>query len=272
MTGLRIAAQIELATLPNTGPAHIRVYGLSLSHMNQLSSAGLVYKAAKNSIVLTAGDDQSGMATVFKGNIIEAYPDFSEAPEVFLAIFATPNNLIQLKPVKPNSFPGATSASVILGQLAQQAGLQLENNGVNTMLASPYLPGTVWQQINTIVRAADCFAHVDANNSTLAIWPKNGSRSQTGDTFTISPENGMISYPTFQEVNMTVRTLFDPVLATAQPGKVINVKSQLTAANGSWTISKIDLNLESQEPGGPWEMSILATNGKQGGGTAVTAS
>jgi hypothetical protein len=58
---------------------------------------------------------------------------------------------------------------------------------------------------------------------------------------------------------MTTVTLFDPAIAKLTPGAKIAVKSQLTAANGSWTLVRVGLTLASQTPNGPWEMSLEGT-------------
>lgn len=255
-SGLRVAVTVELAALPNTGPAVIRIYGMTLSQMNQLSKAGLVWEGRNNKVSVSAGDEISGMAVVFKGNMIEAYPDFTEAPNSAFVVFATPSNEAQLKPVKPVSFTGAVKTETAMSQIVKSAGWTLENNGVNTVLASPYFPGTVWQQALACARASDCFAHLDGVRNVLAIWPKNGSRS--GDTALIAPETGMIGYPTFQQTQVKVRTVFDPSLKTGA-GQKIRIKSQLEAANGTFAIIKVDHNLESQMPSGPWETLIEAT-------------
>lgn len=266
LTGLRVIVQVEQAALPTTGMATVRVYGITLSMMNTLSRAGLVWQDRTNKISIQAGDNISGMATIFNGQIIEAYPDFSQMPNSAFVMICSPTTGIQLKPVVPSSYPGQTSASSIFQQLAKQAGLQFENNGVNTMLASPYLPGTVFQQIQACARAANCFACVDSVANTLAIWPKTGNRS--GSPATISPQTGMIGYPTFQQRQIIVRTLFDPsVTPSGSTGKQVTVQSQLASANGNWTITRIDYNLASQMPDGPWEMTITGSPANQGNAT-----
>lgn len=270
LKGLRVAVQIENAAAPSTNPATIRVYGLSLDQLNELSQAGLAWRVRRNLVFVSAGDAKAGMSKIFQGTIIEAYPDFTEAPNSSLSIFATFASGIQLKPVPPSSYPASAKASEIMSELAQKAGLSFENNGVDAVMASPYLPGTVWQQMESVARAGNFFYGVDSASNILAIWPKNGNRS--GQISVISPENGMIGYPTFQNRQISIRTLFDPHLSPRSAGSQIQVNSQLKAANGKWNIIKIDYNLTSQMPNGPWEMMIHATPAQSGGGTSGAAS
>jgi len=253
-TGLRVAVQVQLASLPTTGAALIRVYGMTLSQMNQLSKAGLVWKGREDKVQVSAGDDVSGMSVIFNGLIIEAYPDMTESPNSAFSIFATPTQIIQLKPVPPSTFPGSVKAADVLEKMAKAAGLGFENNGVDVVLASPYFPGTMWQQMNSAKRAANIDATVDNVKNVLAIWPKTSSRS--GGTITISPDTGMIGYPTFEQTRVKVRTVFDPSIRVTGTGTKVKIESQLDAARGEFTITTINYNLASETPGGPWEMAL----------------
>lgn len=255
--GLQALVHIELANTPSTGMAQIRVWGMTLDHMNQLSKAGLVYSARNNNkIKVEAGDDEGGMTTVFNGLIIEAYPDFRNQPEVFFYVFATPTPVMQLKPVSPTSFPGAVQATTVMQSLAEKAGLTLEANGVQKILQSPYFDGAAWGQILSVIKAADVFGFVDGIKNVLAVWDKNGSRS--GGQSTISKENGMIGYPSFQAVNIIVRTEFFPNMLT-DVGQTITVKSELEAANGKFNVFSKTHDLSAELPDGPWETTLQAT-------------
>jgi baseplate hub protein gp41 len=263
ISGLRVIVHIEFANAPTTGNAQIRVFGMTLDHMKQLTSAGLVYAVKQDSVLVQAGDAITGMATVFNGIIIEAYPDMRSQPNGSFYIFASPGGIIQLKPVKPNSFPGAVQASQVLSVLAQQAGLSLVDKGVKAVLASPYFPGTLWDQIGNAIRAADCFAYLDGINKKLVIWPKQSIDMSSGGTVLIAPETGMIGYPEFQKNNIRVRTLFNTAI---QPNvsMIFQVKSQLSTGkygtqifgSGQFIAINQTYDLASQMPDGPWEATI----------------
>lgn len=255
--GLRVVVQIEFAVFPMSPLANIRVYGLTLNQINEISKAGRVYQSRDNKIIVTAGDKKLGKAKIFQGQIVEAYPDFTESPNVALFIFATSTYSTQMKPTEPLSFSGPTKAADVLQEITQKAGIPFENNGVNVVLSSPYLPGSAWQQIGSVVKASNVFAGVDPSTGTLAVWPKDGSRN--GSEIEISPQTGMIGYPSFQGLNITLRTLFDPRLSKINNGSIIKVESQLTAADGKFIVLKVGLNLASQMENGPWEMSIEAS-------------
>jgi hypothetical protein len=255
LTGLRATVHVKFAVAPTTGEAQMHIFGMTLSQMNQLSKAGLVYKTRNNAVAIQAGDSISGMTTVFNGIILEAYPDMAAMPETSFFVKANPASIIQMAPIAPNSFTGGTSAATALSQIAKGAGLTLENNGgVKTQLASPYFAGTAWDQMLSCARAADCFAYLDGINKVLAIWPKNGNRG--GDSTTISPANGMIGYPSFSANQVIVRTLFNTAVQAGQP---VQIQSQLQAANGTFTVYDVVHELSSQMPDGPWE-TIITTS------------
>lgn len=251
LTGLRVEVVVENVTLPSTGIATARIYGMTLDRMNALSKAGQVYEAQNNTILIEAGDQGAKLTPIFRGIVIEAYPDFRSQPEVSFYIMATPTSIAQLKPVSPTSFSGGTQASVAFEKIAQAAGWKFENNAVNVAFQSPYFSGTAWTQLLSCVRAAGCFAYFDSMQNTVAVWPKLGNR--TGAAVTISPESGMKGYPSFQAKIVTVPTLFDP---RPRIGQLINVKSQLKAANGQFTCVNVTHDLASQTPDGPWETIV----------------
>ena len=252
-TGLRVVAKIEFTTTPDNASATILVYGLTLSDMNALTQAGLVWRTRDNLVTLQAGDDLIGMATVFRGLMLEAYPEISQ-PDSPLHIEAIPSSLFQLKPVVTSTFPGAASAATVFGTLAKGAGLTLENNGVNAVLSNPYFWGTSWQQILSAGRAANAFVFVDTVAGVLAIWPKDGSRA--GAALQVSPATGMIGYPNFQANQVTVHQLFAPNNLPAV-GKTMQITSQIPAATGKFTITSVNFDLASQLPDGPWEQTIV---------------
>lgn len=255
LTGLRAAVHIEFAVQPNTGPAVIQIFGMTLDDMNQLSRAGLSYEADVNFVLVQAGDDVEGMTTVFNGLIFEAHPNMNSAPQSFFLVKASSANIIQLKPAQPISFNGATPAATALEQIIKPAGLTLQNNGVTAVLSSPYFSGSTWDQINAAVRAANCFSFLDNINNVLAIWPKDVGRG--GQHLIISPETGMIGYPDFQAKLVVVRTLFNATVASVQVGDVVEIRSQLKSANGKFAVVGINHDLASQLPDGPWETTIL---------------
>ena len=250
--GMRAVVHIENATVPSAGTLSARIYGMTMSNMKELSQCGLVWGERFNFVQVEAGDNITGTATVFKGQILEAYPDFRQ-PESSFVIQATPTNAMQILPTKPVSFSGAVSGETALQQILQGSGFTLENNGVNGVLSSPYFPGNVWTQALSCTRALNCFGHADGVSQVLAIWPKNGARS--GPATVISPDTGLINYPSFQQLQVMVRVGYDPRIRF-EMGKTVEVKSGIAAADGKFVINAGTFDLSSQLPKGPWEVNL----------------
>jgi hypothetical protein len=233
-----------------------RIFGLTLSHVNQLSKTGLLWTSRRETIKVEAGDDQSGMTLIYDGDIYEAKPEFNTQPDVSFLITSTVSKTIQMKPVQPNTFEGVTDTEQALKAIVKPHGLTVENNGVDVKLRSPYFPGTTWDQIRYLCQAANCNYYYDRLKNVIAIWPRGGHRE--GEPTLIAPENGMIGYPEFSILKCTVRTLFNPELTV---GKRFKVKSQLEAANGTWTAVEVGHNLASKMPHGPWETHAVGVRG-----------
>jgi hypothetical protein len=253
---LRCQVIIQNAPTPFPGTAVITVWGLSLSFMNQLTIAGLLFDGRENKIVIEAGDSVSGLAQIYAGTIWQAYPQASQ-PDMAFIMLANPANSLQLVPFAPTSFKGTVDGAAVLNQIAQKNGLTLENNGgVSAVLSNPYFYGSAWDQIKACVDAINCYGHLDINKSNFAIWPKKGNRGNTSIPM-FSPGTGMIGYPEFQQAQITVRSLFDTSV-TILPGHRFQVKSQFTAANGFWTAdTRVETHISAGMPDGPWEIVVV---------------
>jgi hypothetical protein len=235
----------------------IRIYGLTLDHINALTAAGTAHRySLQNHVALEAGDNLTGMTVVFNGVIQEAYPDFTSQPETAFVLVAHSGTGIKIKPVQPTSLPGAVSAKEVFGEIAKKADVQLEENNVQGKLDNPYFPGTAWNQAILAAKAFNSFLYYDDLLDVMAIWPKDGKRAGIGDRFVISADTGMISYPTFQALRVVFRTLFDPQVNF---GTEILAKTQFKAANGLWKVMQLDYVLASEMPDGPWEMIVTCT-------------
>jgi hypothetical protein len=262
LEGLRVAVQIESAVLPSPQQAVIRIFGMTLSNINELSNCGLLWMIRENVVVVEAGDDVSGMRKVFTGIIWEARPEFMTQPQTSFLIMASYGGDLQLKPVKPVSFDGSVNLQTALDKIVGQTPLKLELSPDirDITFSNPYFKGTAMEQINTAVRAADSIAALDYFREVVAVWPRDGSR-EVGGIPVISPDTGMIGYPMFEKNSINVRTVWDPTLhspSDALPGTKVRVESELKAANGVWSIDRIDYLLVSEMPDGPWELRLQA--------------
>jgi hypothetical protein len=254
LKGHRATAVIAKNGTPSMNSAIIRIFGMTLSKMNQLSRIGTLPTAFRDNTVTVSAGTKGGndMALVFAGGIQEAWADFQAAPEVGFNIVAHTGLLAQMKKAMPSSYPGNTDVAVIMGQLAKQMGYTFENNGVAVQLRDPYLPGTARVQAIAAADAAGVYLVFDDDKHVMAILPKDGSRG--GSVPEISSETGMVGYPMYVGPGqLGLKTEYNPAIRFL--GKIL-VKSSIEPANGEWVVNRLSHDLSSEEPSGPWFTNI----------------
>lgn len=247
--GLRTSATITKAGGVSMSQLELRVWGLRLDVMKRLTVLNkLAYEQERaNNVTVEAGDDENGMGVVFSGTIKEAWADGSNPPEIAFVVSAFTGGLDAVRPVTPTSFKGPVAVDTLMASIGAQMvpPRSLENNGVQTKLESPYLPGTLRDQALAVARAARCNMLIDDN--VIAIWPLGQTRA--GLTLSISPETGLVGYPQFTQNGIAFSTLFTPSLSF---GQQIEMISAFEAANGQWSIAAVQHNLDAELPGGQW--------------------
>lgn len=249
VSGLRVQVSIVNAGGASMGMAHVKVYGLPLSLMNQLAqvirtSSGNI-ETRWNNLQIEAGDAVAGMSIIFQGQITLAPIDLNGAPDSCLTVIAHAGYFEAVKSAPPSSYPGSANAAIIMQNLATQNSYAFENNGVSVMLATPYFAGSPREQMESCAQAANINWVIDSG--TLAIWPKGGSRG--GAVPVVSVATGMYGYPTNWNMGVAVKTIFSPQL---QIGKTVQVQSILPFANGQFTMFDVAHELESETPNGQW--------------------
>ncbi|CAG4888012.1 baseplate hub protein [Paraburkholderia saeva] len=258
LTGLRVHTGIQAFGGDAMPQTQLRIFGLPLQMVNQLTGIGPINSAilGKNSVLVAAGDDETGMQTVFSGSIWQAWGEFQGMPDTPLNILGGGGIAASLKPVQALSYVGPTDVAQIMQTLAQTMGFAFENNGVSVQLSNPYLPGTALQQVRSLARAADISFAIDRD--TLAIWPKRSTPNQPaargGDVPLISPATGLVGYPTFASNGIGLTTLFNPQI---KPGGVVQVESSLPVACGKWVVRQLQHSLQSETPNGQWFSQIM---------------
>ena len=248
VTGKRVQVNIQNTNGPAMGQAQVRVYGLTRSMLNHLSAINAGDMAQRNNrLVIEAGDDVAGMATVFDGNIKMGQINLSGAPDSNLVVVGYAGLLGATQIIPPSSYPETADVATIMADLAHLMNLEFENNGVSAPLSTQYLPGSPREQADRCAAAA----HIDwfVDGRTMVILPKGGSRG--GYIPTISPETGAVGYPGYSTsvYGITMQTLFNPLLRTKG---LVKVESGLEVANGTWQIFNLVHDLESETPGGQW--------------------
>ena len=256
LTGYRVSVNCKAAGGGGMAQAQIRVYGMKLSDMNNLSTMGLLPTAFRNNLVTVFAGDAGAQATqIFQGTIISAYADMLNAPDVAFNITAATGATESLTKLPATSYAGPVDVATILQGLAASMGVTFENNGVSVILRNPYLPGSAREQAERAVYAAGIQWN-GIENGVLAIWPPNSARG-VSVTPTISKETGMVGYPTFTSTGLMVTSIFQP---TVRIGGPVQVQSDLAPACGTWQVVTVVHDIEANMPNGKWftQMQLAA--------------
>ena len=258
-TGPRVSAAIRAIGGNSQGSCDLRIYGLTLDHMNQLTVYGtpLLTNVQGNTVSVSAGTTQSGLSIVYAGPIARAVPDFGGAPDVAFQVTGLQALAAALRSTAPTSYPGSADVATIMTNLAAQIppnGALLANSGVQVRLTNPYFWGSVYSQIEQCAEAAGINYYLDSSGdgkAVLAIWPKGGSRNTAagGTIPLISAATGMVGYPTPTPMGVNVTTVFNPSLVF---GSLVKIQSTLPSCTGTFQIFQMEHNLESEIPGGAW--------------------
>lgn len=265
LEGFRATVEVEKAGGVQMNTLQARVYGVSQSNMNSLTSLQYQPQEIKRNQISVWAIDGDQETLIFAGNVGNCWANYSQMPDVFLEIQAFAGFINQLTPVPPSSYQGSVDVATIMGQLAKQMGYVFENNGVHVMLKNPYLPGSAWDQAQDLARQASCAIYLDDN--TLAITPALTPRNTPGNLIPeISAASGLVGYPTFGADGrgpfIQLQTLFNPairfggliklVTRAVALTKAVRALSPTQRADGLWIVNSIGHALSSETPGGPW--------------------
>ena len=254
LDGFRAVVEVQKAGGQMMSTSTVRIYGLAQELMNQLTT--LAFKAmsyVKNTIdvIVLDGDQQT---LIFRGQIINAWGDYSGMPDVCLYIETQTGYFQQLELGDPLVYKGTANVSDLMLALAKKLGVPLESNGVTAKITNPNYGGSTIDQIRNL--AADTKTDFYLDDTVLAICPKGLTRKRTARVPLITSQSGLIGYPTFDKVGITFNTLFNPSILF---GSQIIMESDIPQANGLWQVCGMVHKLESEKPGGAWFTTVRCT-------------
>ena len=250
LQGYRAAATCDNAGWVQMGELRAEIFGMSQSDMNAVTSYPLrITEATRNKIVVYAIDGTQE-SVVFAGNMVKAWPDYSRMPDVCLRVQARAAYSAALTTVAPRSFKGGCDVADVMRQIANSMGYVFENSGVNVRLSDVYLANTNLEQARDLAKAAGVELNIEGN--VLSIWPKGSYRNALIPL--ISPDTGLVGYPSFDGTFLMFDTLYNPTLIT---GGLVKVESDNIAAKGQWQVLRMAHRLEAEKPGGAWFSSVV---------------
>ena len=259
LLGLRTVASIRGSGFPAWPEADLAIYGMKQNDMNALSSLAFSLEQVTRNGVQIDANSGNGFSTVFNGQIVSAFIDYSGAPEVCMRVQCRALYLESIESSPAVSYTGATDAATMLQNICAKIGYHFENNGVTSQLSNPYTAGTVGDQIKKIVSSIG--AQLFIENNTLSISPKGQPRNVP--SFTLTPQSGLVGYPVAEARGyINVRALFNSAFRFGGPitiagsDVVIDPNNKLATfnarADGNWFVGSIHHTLEAQKFGGAW--------------------
>lgn len=272
LEGLRVECTITKAGGPSMGRATLKVYGMTLSQMNQISTLGMrINLYRRNSVTVEVGENetapifrqpggaasspdqtpQAKRTTVFVGTITDAYADFNSIPQVPFIVEAHTGLIDTVIACPPTSIKGQASVASMISSLATRMSRRFENAGVTAQIANPYFEGSALEQVRAICKAAPC--EFDDSGTAIVIWMAGKSRGGTAPL--ISSKTGLVGYPGYTSKGIQFKCLYNPSIGF---GGQIVMQSTLTPANGTWVVYKLDYELAAQVPDGPWFANVEA--------------
>ncbi|WP_233234488.1 hypothetical protein [Bordetella sp. LUAb4] len=280
LSGYRCSVGVESALMGSQSSSKLTlaVWGLSADMLNCLTTTGpYVQDLRKNRIRVFAGDERGMYGMVFDGEIDASVADYGKLPDVAWHVTATTHLTGAVKPVPPSSFKDAVDVQTFMESKAVQMGLGFEGNGVSVKLPPSYFPGTALDQVKACARAANVPYSIE--HGILAIWPPDAGRQSAA--VEISPETGLMGYPSFTSSGVTVNMLYNPSLSASlvdawsvgddlSPPKPAGSGSKPGSASGSGSGSRSGSAFGSSS--GLVQTAALAASGKPApGGKTPTA-
>lgn len=252
MSGLKAKCDIVKDGHPSKNKLTMKIYGMRQEDMNALTTLSFKPMAVqKNTIQVLAGDAK-GLYVAFQGDITGAWEIYNSPPNLYFHVEALTGYYPSIAVIVPKGHSGATSVAALMNELASQMNMSFENNGVSVMLSKPYLWGTPFQRAAAIAAAAGIEFGLD--DGTLYIAPKGKERAGTAPL--ISVDTGLKEYPTFDKKGIRFTTLYNQAILY---GGLVEVKSAIPMACGTWRVHKLCHDLESENPDGRWESEVYAT-------------
>lgn len=251
--GLGATVKVDKPGQPDKNSAKISLTGLSLAHMEELTTLGFKSNEMQRNLVTVSAGAEGDMSVIFEGEITSAWPDFNSVPDVKMVIEAESGAYPQLIAEPPVSVRGAAPAADLIEREARAMGYSFTNQGCSASLKNSYIEGSPLEKIWKIAKEVGAGLIVDDRE--VILLPSD-EEAREGDAVLLSPETGMIGYPTFSSDGIKIKCLFNPDLLQ---GGLVKVETVVPKASGIWKITKLSHSL-SAFTDGQWLSEIEAEN------------
>ena len=249
--GLATDVDITKPGLPEKNSASVSIANISLADMEQMTFLAFQpLQSLKNLITIEAGEQGKTLATVFKGEITSAYADYGSVPDVEFKIEALSGGYAAQIGAKPISVKGNAKAADLIKQFAKEIGYTFKNEGVAASVRNAVFNGSPIEKARSV--ADEVGAELLIDDDSMILMPYDKPRS--GGAVLLTPETGLIGYPSFTSDGISFSCFFNPNL---KQGGQVKIESIVPRASGYWKITKLSHRLTAYRTGGgSWYSSV----------------
>lgn len=247
--GLTASVSITKPGPPDKNKATVKVTGLSMEHMTQLTTLGFMpMESQKNLCRVRAGHPDS-LAVVFEGEITKAVPDMNGAPDITMEIEAESGAYPQLMAEAPVSVKGEAPVADLIETECAAMGYSFKNEGVTSSVRNAVYKGSPMEKIQRMAREVG--AEVIVDDRSVILLAGDGTPRE-GEAVLLNKDTGLFGYPTFNQDGIQCKCLFNPNL---QLGGQVKVESIVPKASGHWKIVKLTHEISTADA---WTSEIEA--------------
>lgn len=249
---LPMHVEIVKAGIPSFPEASITIWGLSLAKMKALSMKGHVaFQSYRNRIKVFAGEgDADSLPLVFVGDESFGAMQVDESGEARFEMKAFTGIYAALSPSEPKSIQGSVPAADVIAMFANEGGFKFVNQGVTTRITDCYVQGNVMDKMMTVADAIGADLVID--DQTVTLLPRD--KNLKAGSLIVTPQTGMIGYPSINSQGITVSFLFNPAVKFRQS---IYVESVIPMATGYHSVIRLQHVLDAnRNDGGAWHTTI----------------
>lgn len=228
------------------------IYGLSESQMAIISGSGFRFNSRPGTTIRLKVDG----TLFFEGVIFWARPDYNQAPDVPLQVqvFAQPTTFND--PITDTNIQGKVSLKTVLSTVAQKVGMSVGVCNVSFDFDGICLSGSAASQLQKIGDA------VSPNRIFITWGYSTVNAYQEGvaiddGIISLSPDTGMIGYPTFMEFGLFCSAIYNPKY---ELGKAVDLSTSVPNASGEYVINaQSSHQISSWVDNGPFFSTLLLT-------------
>ena len=250
---LAIKVDIDCSGLPSLNSANICIYNLSQQELNKFSY--IQTRPLNNSkytiYIYSIVEEQRQL--VFVGDVVNAYPVYTQVPDVFLQIEAITDYNLTNNFETPSSFKGVVKVQDIVKNMADKMKKTFTNNGVDETTENLYLEGSTINQIKQLANDYNYDTIIDRNNLIIS---KKGKPIEESMTI-IDCNSGLVQgYIQNDQNGILLKTYYN---SNFQLNGKLRIKNAINSiCNGDWIITKVSHSLSSRI-NGDWSSTIKAS-------------